>query len=67
MLFGGKVVGGEATLSNESLAVEWFPLDAIPWDQLSRGHYERLQHVVRWYRDPATPAYFDLINHSSTP
>lgn len=61
MLFGGKVVGGEATLSNESLAVEWFPLDAIPWDQLARGHYERLHYVVKWYRDPKTPPYFDPI------
>jgi len=59
MLFCGKVIGGEATLSNESLAVEWFPLEAIPWEQLSQGHYERLQHVAKWYAEPATPPYFD--------
>jgi ADP-ribose pyrophosphatase YjhB (NUDIX family) len=59
MLFGGKTIGGEATLSNESLGVEWFPVEAIPWDDLSPGHVERLQHAVKWLRDPTTPAYFD--------
>jgi len=59
MLFQAKVVDGEATVSNESLAVEWFSLEAIPWDRLSPGHYERLQHVVKWRRDPSTPPYFD--------
>jgi ADP-ribose pyrophosphatase YjhB (NUDIX family) len=59
LLFSGRVVGGEATLSNESLAVQWYPLEAIPWDDLSTGHVERLRHVVRWYRDRSTPAYFD--------
>jgi 8-oxo-dGTP pyrophosphatase MutT (NUDIX family) len=58
-LFCGKVVGGEATLSNESLAVHWFGLEEIPWEELSPGHIERLRHAVAWYRDPATPAYFD--------
>jgi len=53
------VTGGEATLSNESLAVEWFPVEEIPWEKLSPGHYVRLQHVVKWYQDPSTPAYFD--------
>ena len=59
MLFRGKVVGGAATLSNETLAVQWFPLEAIPWDNLSPGHVERLQHAVQWYRNPTTPPYFD--------
>jgi ADP-ribose pyrophosphatase YjhB (NUDIX family) len=59
LLFGGTVVGGEATLSSESLAVQWFPLEAIPWDDLSPGHVARLRHVVEWVREPTTPAYFD--------
>jgi ADP-ribose pyrophosphatase YjhB (NUDIX family) len=59
MLFSGRVVSGEATLSNETLAVQWYPLEAIPWDDLSTGHVERLRHAVRWYRDRTTPAYFD--------
>lgn len=59
LLFAGKVVGGEATLSNESLDVQWFALNAIPWDELSPGHAVRLRHAVRWYSDPATPSYFD--------
>lgn len=61
LLFGAKVTGGTATLSNESLAVEWFALDAIPWDNLSPGHPERLRHVVQWRRDPTTPPYFDAL------
>ena len=59
LLFSGKVVGGEATLSNESLAVQWYPLEAIPWENLSPGHVERLRHAVTWYRDRTTPTYFD--------
>jgi 8-oxo-dGTP pyrophosphatase MutT (NUDIX family) len=59
LLFCGKVVAGEATLSSESLAVQWFPLEAIPWNLLSPGHVERLRHAVKWYGDPSTPAYFD--------
>ena len=59
LLFGGKVIGGAAALSNESLAVEWFALDEIPWENLSPGHLERLRHAVQWYRDPTTPTYFD--------
>jgi ADP-ribose pyrophosphatase YjhB (NUDIX family) len=60
-LFSGRVVGGEATLSNETLDVRWFPLEAIPWDDLSPGHLERLRHALRWVHDPTTPAYFDRI------
>jgi 8-oxo-dGTP pyrophosphatase MutT (NUDIX family) len=59
ILLSGKVIGGEATVSNESLAVQWFLLDAIPWDDLSPGHLERLRHAVKWYCEPATPVYFD--------
>jgi ADP-ribose pyrophosphatase YjhB (NUDIX family) len=58
-LFSGRVVDGEATLSNESLAVRWFAQQEIPWEELSPGHVERLRHALRWYRDPTTPAYFD--------
>ncbi len=60
LLFRGKVISGEATVSNESIAVQWFPLESIPWDDLSPGHFERLRHVVKWYGDPTTPTYFDL-------
>jgi ADP-ribose pyrophosphatase YjhB (NUDIX family) len=59
LLFGGRVIGGEATVSNETLAVRWVALEEIPWNDLSPGHYERLRHVVEWVRNPATPAYFD--------
>jgi 8-oxo-dGTP pyrophosphatase MutT (NUDIX family) len=62
LLFTGKVVGGELAKSNETLGAQWFPLDTIPWDELSPGHVERLRHAVKWYRDPATPAYFDLLS-----
>jgi ADP-ribose pyrophosphatase YjhB (NUDIX family) len=58
-LFAGRVTGGEPTLSNETLAVQWYALEAIPWEELSPGHVERLQHALRWYLDRTTPAYFD--------
>jgi 8-oxo-dGTP pyrophosphatase MutT (NUDIX family) len=59
LLFSGRVVEGEATLSNETLAIEWVSLDEIPWERLSPGHVERLRYVVQWVRQPQTPAYFD--------
>lgn len=62
LLFAGKVVGGEVTLSDESIDVQWFALDAIPWDDLSPGHVERLRHAVAWAGDPATPTYFDPLS-----
>jgi ADP-ribose pyrophosphatase YjhB (NUDIX family) len=61
LLFTGKVIGGEATVSNETLEVRWFALEDIPWEELSHGHLDRLRHAIRWYREPATPAYFDLL------
>jgi ADP-ribose pyrophosphatase YjhB (NUDIX family) len=64
LLFTGKVVGGELTESNETLDARWFLLDEIPWDNLSPGHVIRLRHAVAWYRDQATPAYFDLLASS---
>lgn len=62
LLFAGKVVGGEITLSNESLDVQWVALDAIPWDELSPGHVERLRHAVTWVGDPTIPTYFDSLS-----
>ncbi|MCC6454147.1 MAG: NUDIX hydrolase N-terminal domain-containing protein [Caldilineaceae bacterium] len=62
LLFAGTIIGGEATVSNETLDVQWFALDAIPWDDLSPGHPVRLRHAMKWYGDPTTPAYFDLLS-----
>jgi hypothetical protein len=39
--------------------VHWFALEDIPWDELSPGHLKRLRHAVQWFRDRATPTYFD--------
>jgi 8-oxo-dGTP pyrophosphatase MutT (NUDIX family) len=65
LLFAGKVIGGEMTLSNESLDVRWVALDEIPWHDLSPGHVERLRHAVTWYNDPMTPTYFDPLSRPS--
>ncbi len=62
LLFAGKVIGGEATLSNESIDVQWVALDAIPWDELSPGHSKRLRHAVAWAGDPTTSTYFDPLS-----
>ncbi len=59
ILFAGAPVGGEAKTSHETTEVEWFAWDAIPWDALSPGQFRRLQHVLQWWMNPNTRAYFD--------
>ena len=59
LLFAGVPIGGEATLSSETLAVQWFELSDLPWSELSPGHSLRIQHALQWRLHPATPPYFD--------
>lgn len=60
LLFAGEVNGGAPQTSLESLVINWFAPDAIPWEALSPGHAPRIRHALAWYADPAaTVAYFD--------
>ncbi len=61
LLFAGRVIGGEPAPSIETLRVQWFDLDAIPWDALSPGHAERLRVALEWHAAPETPAYFEQV------
>ncbi|MHC5083136.1 MAG: NUDIX hydrolase [Planctomycetota bacterium] len=62
MFFLCELLGGEATVSNETSEVRWFGEDELPGnDELSRGRTLRheLELFFRQYRDPSIPADFD--------
>jgi ADP-ribose pyrophosphatase YjhB (NUDIX family) len=59
LLFAGRVIGGEATASVETLDVQWFAPERIPWPSLSPGHELRIRHGLQWYAHPGAPAFFD--------
>jgi ADP-ribose pyrophosphatase YjhB (NUDIX family) len=59
LLFAAAPVGGEARTSGESTEVAWFGWEELPWEALSPGHARRLQHVMQWWLNPKTPAFFD--------
>lgn len=59
LLFAGRVIGGEATTSIETLELGWFAENEIPWDEIHRGHPPRIRHAFAWYADPTVPVYYD--------
>jgi 8-oxo-dGTP pyrophosphatase MutT (NUDIX family) len=58
-LFAGRVTGGVATASGESMDVRWFAPAELPWQEIFPGHAPRVRHALAWWSDPTTPAYFD--------
>ena len=58
-LFAAVPVAGEAKISNETTEVAWFSWEEVPWNELSPGHYHRLQFVMQWWLNPHVNAYFD--------
>ena len=47
VFFEAEPVSGQLTLSEESLAVEWFPLDHIPWESFAfHRHRDMLREWV---------------------
>jgi len=59
LLFAGEPTGGAAQTSIETLDVRWFPLDAIPWPELSPGHEVRIRHALAWRADSSAFPFFD--------
>jgi len=62
ILFAGVPVSGEARPSRETSEVRWFRWEDIPWEELTPGHYRRLQHVMRWWLNPQITPYFDWVS-----
>jgi ADP-ribose pyrophosphatase YjhB (NUDIX family) len=58
-VFGAQVTGGEATLSGETLAVQWMAADEIPWDALHPGHEPRIRSALARAAKSATSPFFD--------
>lgn len=58
LTFWAVATSGEAHVADdESLAVGWFPLDALPEDLTPPSH-ERLRHALAFRADPAAGPYF---------
>ena len=54
-----ELTGGAARPSLETLAVEFFPLDALPELSLSRTTARQIERVFEHYRTPSLPTDFD--------
>ncbi len=61
LLFAGRVTGGAATLSHETLDIRWMAEHELPWDDLEPGHAPRIRHALAWLADPQRPPFFDPI------
>lgn len=49
IVYEGEVVGGSLQKSDESLAVQWFPIHEIPWESMA---FERHVDVLKkWLRE----------------
>jgi 8-oxo-dGTP pyrophosphatase MutT (NUDIX family) len=57
LLFSGRVIGGEAKISDETTAVSWFSLESLP--QLLDGHPERLRFAYERVKNPSLPVHFE--------
>ncbi len=54
ILVTAKVIGGNATTSNETLDVQWFTAHEIPWLELSPGHEPRIRFALKWRDAPGS-------------
>jgi len=59
LLFVCDWLEGKPTPSDETLAVDWFALDALPPLSLERTNERHLGDVAAWLHDPTRPAVFD--------
>jgi hypothetical protein len=57
LLFQATIIGGQPSLSSETLDVAFFAPDALP--PLSDGHPPRLEHAYRALADPTLPPFFE--------
>jgi len=59
ILVAGKVIGGEAATSNETIDVRWFAADKVPWTNLSPGHEPRIRFAQSWRDSPNPKPFLD--------
>jgi len=59
LLFLCELLGGEARTSEETLAVEFFPLDSLPRFSPMRTTERHIEHLQAHLREPARPTDFD--------
>lgn len=59
LLFVCEITGGDARVSNETDAVEFFPLDSLPTLSTGRITVEQIQLLHRHYREPSLATEFD--------
>jgi len=59
LLFVCEITGGEARISNETDAVDFFALDALPPLSTGRITADQIQLMYKHYREPAVPTEFD--------
>ncbi len=60
-LFAGRVVGGQPLVTRETLDLDWFTPEAIPWEALSGSTPARIRHALAWRQDPSLPPHFDRV------
>jgi hypothetical protein len=59
LVFLCEIVGGEPRPSNETLAVDFFPLDDLPPLSSERTNERHLTEVAAHLADPIRPTAFD--------
>lgn len=59
MVFLCEIIGGQATPSYETSAVQFFPLDSLPEFSGSRTKLRHIQDALACLNDPAHAPYFD--------
>jgi ADP-ribose pyrophosphatase YjhB (NUDIX family) len=59
LIFLGELQGGEARISSETTAVDFFPPDALPPLSLGRTLPEDVHEALAHLRDPGLPTIFD--------
>jgi ADP-ribose pyrophosphatase YjhB (NUDIX family) len=57
LMFKADIIGGERTLSSESLDVAWFSEDNLP--EISDGHDIRIKFGFDWINNKITKPYFE--------
>ncbi len=57
VLFGGRLLGGKQTPSNETPEIGWFAEDCLP--KFSDGHELRVKAGYEWLRNPSRTAHFE--------
>ena len=57
VVFSGRIVGGQATPSEETTEIGWFGEKSLP--ELSDGHKPRIEYGFSWLRDKLLAPYYE--------